>query len=146
MRGQWRVIRPSDNIARMKFRIRPILAVSLVLLWLFDQSLLFLWFLVIWPFLVILWSTAWIWILVVSLVSLWDWFLWSLFWFGIFSFLGAQIVKRMSMCVTYAMSRVLFISQIWRICMSDLWAQFWVWVRFGCWSWNRWILLEALHH
>ena len=42
MRGQWRVIRPSDNIARMKFRIRPILAVSLVLLWLFDQSLLFL--------------------------------------------------------------------------------------------------------
>ena len=46
MRGQWRVIRPSDNIARMKFRIRPILAVSLVLLWLFDQSLLFLWLLV----------------------------------------------------------------------------------------------------
>ena len=27
MRGQWRVTRPSDNIARMKFRIRPILLV-----------------------------------------------------------------------------------------------------------------------
>ena len=67
MRGQWRVTRPSDNIARMKFRIRPILLVFLVTVRLVSV--------IIWPILVVS-------LLTVRLVSLISHMTWNILIFG----------------------------------------------------------------